>query len=156
MSESQPLDHWDKRACFSSGADLLTVPSVRVGDTKVMDTLEGRLEDARRRHDAEEYGAIPWAVVEAGLCSMWATEHPSSRPASPRPVTNEGGVDVGVNAKGGQVGSSAGGTSRQRGVIHADEVGGVRRKGCSRRRLQAPRKVTSEDDKVVCRRCRRP
>ncbi|CAI6002187.1 unnamed protein product [Closterium sp. NIES-65] len=59
---------------------------------------------------------------------MWATEHPS-RPASPRPVNNEGGVDVGVNAGGGQVGSSGGGTSRQRGVIHAGEVGGVQARG---------------------------
>ncbi|CAI7821607.1 unnamed protein product [Closterium sp. NIES-53] len=75
---------------------------MRVGDTKVMDTLEGRLEDARRRHEAQEYGVIPWAVIEAGLRSVWAAEHPPSRPASPRPVTNEGGVDVGVNVGGGQ------------------------------------------------------
>ncbi|CAI7882150.1 unnamed protein product [Closterium sp. NIES-54] len=68
-----------------------------------MDTLEGRLEDARRRHEAQEYGVIPWAVIEAGLRSVWAAEHPPSRPASPRPVTNEGGVDVGVNAGGDQV-----------------------------------------------------
>ncbi|CAI7881595.1 unnamed protein product, partial [Closterium sp. NIES-53] len=93
-----------------------TVPNVRVGDTKVMDTLEGRLDDARRRHEAQEYGVIPWAVIEAGLRSVWAAEHPPSRPASPRSVTNEGGVDVGANVGGGQVGSSAGGTSRQRGV----------------------------------------
>ncbi|CAI6002160.1 unnamed protein product [Closterium sp. NIES-65] len=59
---------------------------------------------------------------------MWATEHPS-RPASPRPMNNEGGVDVGVNAGGGQVGSSAGGTLRQRGVIHAGEVGDVQARG---------------------------
>ncbi|CAI7734886.1 unnamed protein product [Closterium sp. NIES-53] len=92
-----------------------------------MDTLEGRLEDARRRHEAQEYGVIPWAVIEAGIRSVWAAEHPPSRPASPRPVTNEGGVDVGVNAGGDQVGSSAGGMSMQRGVIHADEVtaGGI-------------------------------
>ncbi|CAI7888987.1 unnamed protein product [Closterium sp. NIES-54] len=94
-----------------------------------MDTLEGRLEDARRRHEAQEYGVIPWAVIEAGLRSEWAAEHPPSRPASPRPVTNEGGVDVGVNAGGDQVGSSAGGMSMQRGVIHADEVGGVQTRG---------------------------
>ncbi|CAI6009526.1 unnamed protein product [Closterium sp. NIES-65] len=94
-----------------------------------MDTLEGRVEDARRRHEAQEYGAIPWAVVEAGLRSMWAMEHPSSRPASLRPVTNEGGVDVGVNAGGGQVGSSAGDTSRQRGVIHSGEASGVQARG---------------------------
>ncbi|CAI7797832.1 unnamed protein product [Closterium sp. NIES-53] len=48
--------------------------------------------------------------------SVWAAEHPPSRPASPRPVISEGGVDMGVNVGGGQVGSNAGGTSRQRGV----------------------------------------
>ncbi|CAI7817004.1 unnamed protein product [Closterium sp. NIES-54] len=99
-----------------------------VGDTGVVDTLEAQLEDARRRHEAQEYGAIPWAVVEAGLRTVWATEHPS-RLASPRPVNTEGGVDVGVNAGGDQVGRSAGGTSRQRDVIHADEVGGVQARG---------------------------
>ncbi|CAI5464445.1 unnamed protein product [Closterium sp. Yama58-4] len=98
------------------------------GDTGVVDTLEARLEDARRRHAANEYGTLALAVVEAGIRSLWATEHPS-RPASPRPVNTEGGVDVGVNAGGGQVGSSAGGTSRQRGVIHAGEVGGVQARG---------------------------
>ncbi|CAI5478188.1 unnamed protein product [Closterium sp. Yama58-4] len=101
-----------------------------VGDTGVVDTLEARLESARRKHEANEYGDLPWAVVEAGLRTMWATEHPPSRPASPRPVNTEGGVDVGVNAGGDQVGSSAGGTSsRQRGVIHADEVGVVQARG---------------------------
>ncbi|CAI5991678.1 unnamed protein product [Closterium sp. NIES-64] len=99
-----------------------------VGDVGVVDTLEAWLENARRKHESNEYGVLPWPVVEAGLCSMWATEHPS-RPASPRPVNNEGGVDVGVNAGGGQVGSNAGGTSRQRGVIHAGEVGGVQARG---------------------------
>ncbi|CAI7811077.1 unnamed protein product [Closterium sp. NIES-54] len=99
-----------------------------VGDTGVVDTLEARLENVRRMHEANEYGNLPWVVVKAGLHSMWATEHPS-RPASPRPVTNEGSVDVGVNAGGGQVGSSAGGTSRQRGVIHADEVSGIHTRG---------------------------
>ncbi|CAI7830705.1 unnamed protein product [Closterium sp. NIES-53] len=114
-------------ADFEAGSR--TVPNVRVGDTKVMDTLEGRLEDARRRHEAQEYGVIPWAVIEAGLRSVWAAEHPPSRPASPRPVTDEGGVDVGVNAGGDHVGSSAGGMSMQRGVIHADEVDGVQTRG---------------------------
>ncbi|CAI5962244.1 unnamed protein product [Closterium sp. NIES-65] len=99
-----------------------------VGDAGVVDTLEARLENATRKHEANEYGDLPWAVVEAGLRSTWATEHPS-RPASPRPVNNDGGVDVGVNAGGGQVGSSAGGTSRLRGVIHAGEVGGVQARG---------------------------
>ncbi|CAI7771846.1 unnamed protein product [Closterium sp. NIES-53] len=54
--------------------------------------------------------------------------HPP-RPLSPRPVDTEGGVDVGVNAGGGKVGSSVGGTARQRGVIPADEVGGVQARG---------------------------
>ncbi|CAI7812239.1 unnamed protein product, partial [Closterium sp. NIES-54] len=96
-----------------------------VGDAGVVDTLEARLEDARKRHEANEYGPnVPLAVIEVGIRSVWAEEHPA-RPASPRPVNNEGGIDVGVNADGDQVGSSAGGTSRQRSVIHADEVGGV-------------------------------
>ncbi|CAI5957149.1 unnamed protein product [Closterium sp. NIES-64] len=68
-----------------------------VGDAGVVDTLEARLENARRKHEANEYGDLPWSVVEAGLRSTWVTEHPS-RPTSPRPVNNEGGVDVGVNA----------------------------------------------------------
>ncbi|CAI5459578.1 unnamed protein product [Closterium sp. Yama58-4] len=88
-----------------------------VGDTGVVDTLEARLEN-ERKHEANEYGDLPWAA-----------EHPS-RPASPRPANTEGGVDVGVNTGGDQVGSSAGGTSsRQRGVIHVDEVGGVQARG---------------------------
>ncbi|CAI7810845.1 unnamed protein product [Closterium sp. NIES-54] len=99
-----------------------------VVDTGVVDTLEARLENTRRRHEANEYGDLPWAVVEAGIRAVWATEHPS-RPVSPRPVNTEGGVDAGVNASGDQVGSSAGGTSRQQGVIHADEVGGVQARG---------------------------
>ncbi|CAI7732423.1 unnamed protein product [Closterium sp. NIES-53] len=74
-----------------------------VVDTGVVDTLEARLENARRRHEANEYGDLPWAVVEAGIRAVWAIEHPS-RPISPRPVNAEGGVDAGVNASGGQVG----------------------------------------------------
>ncbi|CAI5969134.1 unnamed protein product [Closterium sp. NIES-64] len=99
-----------------------------VGDAGVVDTLEARLENARRKHEANEYGDLPWVVVEAGLRSTWVTEHPS-RPTSPRSVNNEGGVDVGVNAGGGQVDSSAGGMSRQRGSSQGD-VGG-RRSGLS-------------------------
>ncbi|CAI7786632.1 unnamed protein product [Closterium sp. NIES-54] len=100
-----------------------------VGDAGVVDTLEARLEDARRRHEANEYGPnLPLAVIEAGICSVWVDEHPA-RPASPRPVDNEGGIDVGVNASGDQVGSNAGGTSRQGGVIYVDEVGGVQARG---------------------------
>ncbi|CAI7867073.1 unnamed protein product [Closterium sp. NIES-54] len=100
-----------------------------VGDTGVVDTLEAWLKDARRRHEANEYGPnLSLAVIEAGIRSVWAEEHPA-RPASPRPVNNKGGFDVGVNAAGDQVGSNAGGTSRQRGVIHADEVGSVQAQG---------------------------
>ncbi|CAI7781563.1 unnamed protein product [Closterium sp. NIES-53] len=99
-----------------------------VVDTGVVDTLEAWLENARRLHEANEYGDLPWAVVEAGIRAMWATEHPS-QPVSPRPVNTEGGVDAGVNAGGGLLSSSAGGTSRQRGVIHADQVGGVQARG---------------------------
>ncbi|CAI7871527.1 unnamed protein product [Closterium sp. NIES-53] len=100
-----------------------------VGDAGVVDTLEARLEDARRRHEANEYGPnLLLAVIEAGIRSVWVEEHPA-QPASPRPVNNEGGVDAGVNASGDQVGSNAGGTSRQRGVIHADEVSGVQARG---------------------------
>ncbi|CAI7860034.1 unnamed protein product [Closterium sp. NIES-53] len=73
-----------------------------VGDAGVVDTLEARYEDARRRHEANEDGPnLPLAVIEAGIRSVWAEEHPA-RPASPRPVNNEGGVDVGVKADGDQ------------------------------------------------------
>ncbi|CAI7773475.1 unnamed protein product [Closterium sp. NIES-54] len=95
-----------------------------VVDTGVVDTLEARQENARRRHEANEYGDLPWAVVEAGIRAVWATEHPPW-PVSPRLVNTKGGV----NAGGGHVSSSAGGTSRQRGVIFADEVGGVQARG---------------------------
>ncbi|CAI7766475.1 unnamed protein product [Closterium sp. NIES-54] len=77
-----------------------------VVDTGVVDTLKARLENARRRHEANEYGDLPWAVVEAGIRAVWATEHPS-RPVSPRPMNTKGGVDAGVNAGGDQVGCSS-------------------------------------------------
>ncbi|CAI7876908.1 unnamed protein product, partial [Closterium sp. NIES-54] len=100
-----------------------------VGDAGVVDTLEAWLEDTRRRHEANEYRPnLPLAVIEAGIRSVWAEEHPA-RQASLRLVNNEGVIDVGVNAGGDQVGSNAGGTSRQRGVIHADEVSGVQAQG---------------------------
>ncbi|CAI7789041.1 unnamed protein product [Closterium sp. NIES-54] len=143
-----------KGGVLASSCAVVTMVGAVV-DTGVVDTLEARLENARRCHKANEYGDLPCAVIEAGICAVWATEH-SSRPVSPRPVNTEGGVDAGVNAGGGQVGSSAGGTLRQRGVIHADEVGGVQARGVGRRRLQAPRKATSEVDEADCRRCRRP
>ncbi|CAI7806633.1 unnamed protein product [Closterium sp. NIES-53] len=99
-----------------------------VVDTGVVDTLEAWLENARRRHEANKYGDLPWAVVEAGIRAVWAMKHPS-RPVSLRPMNTEGSVDAGVNAGGDQVGSSAGGTWRQRGVIHANEVGVVQVRG---------------------------
>ncbi|CAI7731281.1 unnamed protein product [Closterium sp. NIES-53] len=100
-----------------------------VGDAGVVDTLEARLEDARRRHEVNEYGPnLPLAIIEACIRSVWVDEHPA-RPASPRPVNNEGGIDVGVNASGDQVGSNARGTLRQRGVIYADEFGSVQARG---------------------------
>ncbi|CAI7799331.1 unnamed protein product [Closterium sp. NIES-53] len=134
----QPCDHQrfcTMLACFallcfalldwSSGSCAVVTMVGAVGDARVVDTLEARLEDARRRHEANEYGPnLPLAVIEAVIHSVWAEEHPA-QPASPRPVNNEGGIDVGVNASGNQVGRNAGGTSRHRGVIHADEVGDV-------------------------------
>ncbi|CAI7878715.1 unnamed protein product [Closterium sp. NIES-54] len=116
-----------KGGVLASSCAVVTMVGAVV-DTGVVDTLDARLENARRCHKANEYGDLPCAVIEAGICAVWATEH-SSRPVSPRPVNTEGGVDAGVNAGGGQVGSSAGGTLRQRGVIHADEVGGVQARG---------------------------
>ncbi|CAI7770611.1 unnamed protein product [Closterium sp. NIES-54] len=67
-----------------------------VSNAGVADTLEARLADARKRHVDGEYGTIPLLIVELGIRSQWATEHPS-RPVSPRPVRNEGVVDDEVN-----------------------------------------------------------
>ncbi|CAI7803216.1 unnamed protein product [Closterium sp. NIES-53] len=85
------------------------------------DTLEARLADARKRHADGEYGTIPLLIVELGIRSQWATEHPS-RPDSPRPVRNEGGVDDEVDG-GARVSSNNG--MKQREVIKVD--GGVDR-----------------------------
>ncbi|CAI7819108.1 unnamed protein product [Closterium sp. NIES-54] len=101
---------------------------VEVAMAKVTLGWPAAVQSLATRHGAQEYGTIPWAVVEAGICTMWATLHPS-RPASPQPVNTEVGVDMGVNACDDQVGSSVGGTSRQRGVIYAEEVGGVQAQG---------------------------
>ncbi|CAI5514879.1 unnamed protein product [Closterium sp. Naga37s-1] len=90
-----------------------------VADAGVADTLEARLANARKRHADGEYGTIPLLIVELGIRSQWATEHPS-RPASPRPVRNEGGVDDEVDG-GARVSGSEG--TKQRGVIKVD--GGV-------------------------------
>ncbi|CAI7855808.1 unnamed protein product [Closterium sp. NIES-54] len=74
-----------------------------VADAGVVDTLETRLEDARRHHGARNFGtALPLEVVE-----------------------------LGIRANGDQVGNSVRGTSRQRGVFRtADiEVSGVQARG---------------------------
>ncbi|CAI5483042.1 unnamed protein product [Closterium sp. Yama58-4] len=115
---------WSTNQLHAPAKQVHRCPAVEAG---IVDTLEAWLEDARRRHAANEYGTLPLAVVEAGIRAVWAMEHPS-RPASPRPVNNAGGIDVGVNT-GDQVGSSAGGTSRPRGVIHAGEDGSVQARG---------------------------
>ncbi|CAI7873095.1 unnamed protein product [Closterium sp. NIES-53] len=91
-------------------------PVVNAGGT---DTLEARLADARKRHADGEYGTIPVLIVELGIRSQWATEHPS-RPDSPRPVRNEGGVDDEVD--GGARASGNNGT-KERGVIKLEVAG---------------------------------
>ncbi|CAI7735268.1 unnamed protein product [Closterium sp. NIES-54] len=63
-----------------------------VANAGVADTLETCLADARKRHADGEYRTIPLLIVELGIRSQWATEHPSC-PVSPRTVRNEGGVD---------------------------------------------------------------
>ncbi|CAI5520278.1 unnamed protein product [Closterium sp. Naga37s-1] len=89
-------------------------PVVEAG---VADTLEARLADARRRHEAAEYGStLPLGIIELGIRAQWATEHPS-RPASPRPVRNKGGVDEEVDG-GARVSDSEG--TKERGVIKVD------------------------------------
>ncbi|CAI7883734.1 unnamed protein product [Closterium sp. NIES-54] len=92
-----------------------------VANAGVADTLEARLADTRNRHADGEYGTIPLLIVELGIRSQWATEHPS-RPDSPRPVRNEGGVDD--EADGGARVSGNDGT-KQRGVLKVN--GGVDR-----------------------------
>ncbi|CAI7773121.1 unnamed protein product [Closterium sp. NIES-54] len=91
-----------------------------VVETGVADTLERRLADARRRHKAGEYGpTLPLEIVDLGIRTKWASDHPS-RPVSPRLVSNEGSVNEKVNG-GAQVGGSAG--MKKRGAIKVD--GGV-------------------------------
>ncbi|CAI7886437.1 unnamed protein product [Closterium sp. NIES-54] len=96
-----------------------------VANAGVAETLEARLADARTRHADGEYGTIPLLIVELGIRSQWAKEHPS-RPFSPRPVRNEGGIDDEVDGEvdGGARVSGNNGT-KQRGVIKVD--GGVDR-----------------------------
>ncbi|CAI7754792.1 unnamed protein product [Closterium sp. NIES-53] len=92
-----------------------------IANVGVADTLEARLDDVRKRHADGEYGTIPLLIVELGIRSQWATERPS-RPVSPRPVRNEGGVDDEVDG-GARVSGNNG--AKQRGVIKVD--GGVDR-----------------------------
>ncbi|CAI7737128.1 unnamed protein product [Closterium sp. NIES-54] len=87
-----------------------------VADAGVADTLEVRLADARKHHADGEYGTIPLLIVELGIRSQWATDHPS-RPNSPRPVRNEGGVDDEVDG-GARVSGNYG--MKQRGVIKVE------------------------------------
>ncbi|CAI7737848.1 unnamed protein product, partial [Closterium sp. NIES-53] len=91
-------------------------PVVNVGGA---DTLEARLADAKKRHADGEYGTIPVLIVKLGIRPQWATEH-SSRPDSPRPVRNEGGVDDEVD--GGARFSGNNGT-KHRGVIKLEVAG---------------------------------
>ncbi|CAI7880198.1 unnamed protein product [Closterium sp. NIES-54] len=90
-----------------------------VANAGVADTLEARLADARKCHTDGEYGTISVLIVELGIRSQWVTEHPS-RPVSPRPVRNEGGVDKEVDG-GARV--SGNNDTKQRGVIKVN--GGV-------------------------------
>ncbi|CAI7880368.1 unnamed protein product [Closterium sp. NIES-53] len=102
----------------AAAIDTMVDPGANAG---VADTLEARLADARKRHADGEYGTIPLLIVELGIRSQWATEHPS-RPVSPRPVRNEGGDDDEVDG-GARVSGNNG--TKQRGVIKVD--GGVDR-----------------------------
>ncbi|CAI7735429.1 unnamed protein product [Closterium sp. NIES-54] len=87
-------------------ASVLVTIVGAIGDAGVVDNLETRLADARRRHADGEYGeTIPLEVVELGIRAKWAAEHPS-RLASPRLVNNEGGVDQAVMEEEVDVGSA--------------------------------------------------
>ncbi|CAI7793729.1 unnamed protein product [Closterium sp. NIES-53] len=88
-----------------------------VANAGVADTLEARLANARKRHADGKYGTIPLLIVDLGIWSQWATEHPS-RPDSPRPVRNKGGVDDEVHGSARVSGNNG---TKQRGVI---KVGG--------------------------------
>ncbi|CAI5519268.1 unnamed protein product [Closterium sp. Naga37s-1] len=106
-----------------------------VVDAGVADTLETRLANARRRHEAGEYGTIPLEFVELGIRAQWATEHPS-RPASPRPTRNEGGVDEEVDG-GARVHGNKG--TRQIGVLRSVD-GGVGGSHAPVQRSMAPQR----------------
>ncbi|CAI7839952.1 unnamed protein product [Closterium sp. NIES-53] len=92
-----------------------------VANVGVADALEACLADARNRHADGEYGTIPLLIVDLGIRSQCATEHPS-RPDSPRPVRNKGGVDDEVDG-GARV--SGNDVTKQRGVLKVE--GGVDR-----------------------------
>ncbi|CAI7897719.1 unnamed protein product [Closterium sp. NIES-53] len=100
-----------------------------VANAGVAVTLEARLADARKRHADGEYGTIPLLIVELGIRSQWATEHPS-HPDSHRPVRNEGGVNDEVDG-GARVSGNNG--TKQRGVIKVD--GAVDRSLCECRHV---------------------
>ncbi|CAI7896236.1 unnamed protein product [Closterium sp. NIES-54] len=92
-----------------------------VANAGIADTLQARLADARKRHADGKYGTIPLLIVELGIRTQWATEHPTC-PDSPRPVRSEGGVDNEVDG-GARVNGNNG--TKQRGVIKVD--GGIDR-----------------------------
>ncbi|CAI7777780.1 unnamed protein product [Closterium sp. NIES-54] len=87
-----------------------------VANAGVADTLETCLADGRKHHADGEYGTTPLPIVELGIQTQWATEHPS-RPVSPRLVRNDGGVDDEVDG-GARVSDNNG--TKQRGVIKVD------------------------------------
>ncbi|CAI7742271.1 unnamed protein product [Closterium sp. NIES-53] len=93
----QAVDHAvlyvDQASCRVARPTAAIVTMVDpVANAGVADTLETCLADARKRHADGEYRTIPLLIVELGIRSQWATEHPSC-PVSPRTVRNEGGVD---------------------------------------------------------------
>ncbi|CAI7733237.1 unnamed protein product [Closterium sp. NIES-53] len=98
-----------------AGAGIVTMVDP-VANAGIADTLEARLGDARKRHADGEYGTIPLLIVELGIRSQWATEHPS-RSGSPRLVRNEGGVDNEVDGGAQVIGNNG---TKQRGVIKVD------------------------------------
>ncbi|CAI7867570.1 unnamed protein product [Closterium sp. NIES-53] len=56
--------------CLASSCAVVAMVGV-VGDAEVVDTLEARLKDARRCHEANGYGLnLPLAVIEAGIRSV--------------------------------------------------------------------------------------
>ncbi|CAI7854921.1 unnamed protein product [Closterium sp. NIES-54] len=118
-----------------------------VANAGVADTLEARLADARNRHVDGEYGTIPLLIVKLGIRSQWATEHPS-RPDSPRPVRNEGGIDDEVDG-GARVSGNDG--TKHRGVLKVD--GGVDR---SQTRVQKSTAVAGSSRADVDGRARSP